>query len=124
WCQHHEAREQVLHAVRRSGRGGGALLRPVRPPAGERVKGVWMAGLKACGYVLLTASLAQAQQMPDPSLIHGKALPAPELPDGTITVRVVRESIGNDIPGQTVSLTASGRTRTASTDAQGRAQFT
>ena len=37
--------------------------------------------------------------MPDPSLIHGKALPAPELPDGTVTVRVVRESIGNDIPG-------------------------
>ena len=78
-------------------------------------------------YVVLLLALAvpaQAQQMPDPSLINGKALPAPELPDGTITVRVVRESIGNDIPNQPVSLTASGRTRTASTDAQGRAQFT
>jgi hypothetical protein len=39
-------------------------------------------------------------------------------------VRVVRESIGNDIPNQAVTLTATGRTRTASTDAQGRAQFT
>ena len=76
------------------------------------------------GIVLAIAAPAMAQQMPDPSLIHGKALPAPELPDGTITVRVVRESIGNDIPNQAVSLTASGRTRTASTDAQGRAQFT
>jgi hypothetical protein len=93
-----------------------------------------LAGLKACSYVkgcshvvlllALTATLAHAQQMPDPSLIHGKALPAPELPDGTITVRVVRESIGNDIPNQPVTLTASGRARTASTDAQGRAQFT
>jgi hypothetical protein len=83
-----------------------------------------VAGLKACSYVLLAASLAQAQQMPDPSLINGKALPAPELPDGTITVRVVRESIGNDIPNQAVTLTATGRTRTATTDAQGRAQFT
>jgi hypothetical protein len=83
-----------------------------------------LAGLKACSYLLLTATLASAQQMPDPSLIHGKALPAPELPDGTITVRVVRESIGNDIPNQPVSLTATGRTRTAQTDAQGRAQFT
>ena len=83
-----------------------------------------LAGLKACSYLLLTATLASAQQMPDPSLIHGKALPAPELPDGTITVRVVRESIGNDIPNQQVSLTATGRTRTAQTDAQGRAQFT
>jgi hypothetical protein len=85
------------------------------------------AGLKACNYVLLLLVLAvsaSAQQMPDPSLIHGKALPAPELPDGTITVRVVRESIGNDVPNQQVSLTASGRTRTAETDAQGRAQFT
>ena len=67
---------------------------------------------------------AAAQQMPDPSLIHGKALPAPELPNGTVTVRVVRESIGNDIAGQAVTLTASGRSRSASTDAQGRAQFT
>jgi hypothetical protein len=94
-----------------------------------------VAGLKACSYVgaacnyvllvLVTAALpAAAQQMPDPSLIHGKALPAPELPDGTITVRVVRESIGNDIPNQPVTLTATGRARTASTDAQGRAQFT
>ena len=85
------------------------------------------AGLKTCSHVVLTLALAAsaaAQQMPDPSLIHGKALPAPELPDGTITVRVVRESIGNDIPGQQVSLTATGRTRTADTDAQGRAQFT
>jgi hypothetical protein len=85
------------------------------------------AALKTCNYVLLVLVLAvsaSAQQMPDPSLIHGKALPAPELPDGTITVRVVRESIGNDIPNQQVSLTASGRTRTAETDAQGRAQFT
>jgi hypothetical protein len=86
-----------------------------------------VAGLKACSHVallILLAAPAIAQQMPDPSLIHGKALPAPELPDGTITVRVVRESIGNDIPNQPVSLTATGRTRTASTDAQGRAQFT
>ena len=70
------------------------------------------------------AASAWAQQMPDPSLINGKALPAPELPDATITVRVVRESIGNDIQGQPVTLTAGGRSRTASTDAQGRAQFT
>jgi hypothetical protein len=85
-----------------------------------------MAGLKACSYVLLLALAvpATAQQMPDPSLIHGKALPAPELPNGTVTVRVVRESIGNNISGQAVTLTATGRTRTASTDDLGRAEFT
>ena len=73
---------------------------------------------------LLTAAPALAQvEMPDPSLIHGRALPAPELPAGTVTVRVVRESIGNDAPGETVRVSIDGKTVTATTDAMGRAQF-
>lgn len=62
--------------------------------------------------------------MPDPSLIHGRAIPASELPAGTVTVRVVREAIGNNISGQRVELTVGGQTRTATTDDQGRAEFT
>mgnify|MGYP006272929553 CR=1 FL=1 len=73
--------------------------------------------------LLLSCGAAHGQQMPDPSLIHGKALPAPELPDGTVTVRVVREAIGNDVPGQRVTAVLGSGTRTAETDAQGRAQF-
>ncbi len=61
--------------------------------------------------------------MPDPSQIHGKALPAPELPNGTVTVRVVRESIGNNIAGQEVRIVIGGMPRTATTDEQGRADF-
>jgi hypothetical protein len=73
---------------------------------------------------LLGAVPAWAQlQMPDPSLIHGRALPAPELPTGTVTVRVVRESIGNDAPGQTVRVALGGKTVDATTDAMGRAEF-
>jgi hypothetical protein len=74
--------------------------------------------------VLMVASAAGAQDMPDPSLIHGRAIPASELPDGVVTVRVVREAIGNNMSGQQVQLTVSGRTRTATTDEQGRAEFT
>ena len=48
------------------------------------------------------------QDMPDPSLIHGRAIPAPELANGTVTVRVVREAIGNNAPGQQVSVTVGG----------------
>lgn len=70
------------------------------------------------------AAPTTAQQMPDPSMIHGKALPGPELADGTVTVRVVRESIGNDLPGQQVRAVVGPVTRTATTDAQGRAEFT
>jgi hypothetical protein len=62
--------------------------------------------------------------MPDPSLIHGRAIPASDMPDGVVTVRVVREAIGNNIAGQQVQLTVSGRARTATTDEQGRAEFT
>ena len=103
----------------------GTWLRTFRsaPVAGLKACSHVRAGLKACSYVVLLIALT-AQQMPDPSLINGKALPAPELPNATITVRVVRESIGNNISGQPVTLTAGGRSRTASTDEQGRAQFT
>lgn len=61
--------------------------------------------------------------MPDPSLIHGKALPAGDLQTGTITVRLVRESIGNNIVGRRVTITTGSVTKTATTDEQGRAEF-
>jgi hypothetical protein len=73
---------------------------------------------------LLIASSAFAQvDMPDPSAIAGTPLPAPELPDRTITVRVVRERMGNNVAGQEVTLTVGGDQRTMKTDEQGRAQF-
>ena len=74
--------------------------------------------------VLGFAGSAAAQiAMPDPSLINGKALPAGDLQTGTITVRVVRESVGNNIVGQPVTVTVNGETRRAVTDEQGRAEF-
>src|SRR4030095_16873874 len=80
--------------------------------------GSWLLG------VVLLCGVSWAQNMPDPSLIHGKAIPAQELADGTVTVRVVREAIGNNITGQDVSLTSEGRTRTVKTYDQGRPAFT
>jgi hypothetical protein len=71
----------------------------------------------------IVAGAAVAQDMPDPSLIHGRAIPAQELADGTVTVRVVREAIGNNVPGQQVRVAVGGTTRSATTDAQGRAEF-
>ncbi len=79
-----------------------------------------MALASLCGGVATGAQVA----MPDPSLMHGKALPAGELAAGTVTVRVVRESVGNNLPGQTVRVTAGSVSRTATTDEQGRAEFT
>jgi len=72
--------------------------------------------------VLAVSAYAQVE-MPDPSAIAGTPLPAPELPDRTVTVRVVRERMGNNIAGQDVTLTVGNDKRTLKTDAQGRAQF-
>jgi len=88
----------------------------------------WTLGVVPCAVCLVLCALGHgvvlAQiAMPDPSLIHGKAIPAPELPNGTVTVRVVREAIGNNITEQEVRVTVGGAVRTARTDEQGRAEF-
>lgn len=77
----------------------------------------------AAALAAFIAAPAAAQDMPDPSLIHGRAIPAPELADGTVTVRVVREAIGNDVAGQEVRITGAGATAAARTDDLGRAEF-
>ena len=71
--------------------------------------------------LLILTGWASAQ--PDPRLMAGQALPAPELPDGTITVRVGRDTIGNDIVGQLVELTVDGTIFSGDTDEEGRAEF-
>ena len=77
-------------------------------------------------FLLLFAAAPVAAQvaMPDPSQIAGRALPAPELPDGTVSVRLVRESLGNNIVGHEVTVAAGDLTRTVKTDETGRAQVT
>ena len=52
----------------------------------------------------LLASPAAAQ-MPDLSQMNGRSLPAPDAPAGSATVRVMRETLGNNVVGQEVTLT-------------------
>jgi hypothetical protein len=73
--------------------------------------------------VFLVTVAVRAQDMPDPSEMHGRALPAGDLPPGTVTVRVVREALGNNLPDQQVRVTVGRTVRTATTDDQGRAEF-
>jgi hypothetical protein len=83
----------------------------------------FLATLAAIGLRLGAAAAAAQINMPDPSQIAGVPLPAPELPPGTVSVRVVRERMGNNVSGQSVTLSVGGARRTAVTDAQGRAEF-
>jgi hypothetical protein len=56
--------------------------------------------------------------------MSGVPLPSPDLPNGTVSVRVVRGGPGNNLQGETVELTVGGRRMPdAKTDANGRAQF-
>jgi hypothetical protein len=81
--------------------------------------------LRNCLVVLLLASPAFAQMAtPDAGAMAGLPLPAADVPDASVTVRVLRERMGNNISGQAVSLRVGTETRSATTDAQGRAQFT
>ncbi len=62
-------------------------------------------------------------QMPDLRQMNGMALPSGELPDGAVSVRVVRQSLGNNVVGVTVRVTGDGVQDEAPTDESGRAIF-
>ncbi|HUU34758.1 MAG TPA: hypothetical protein VMW48_11885, partial [Vicinamibacterales bacterium] len=77
-----------------------------------------------CTLAIVSGRAAAQVAMPDAAQMSGMPLPAGDLPNGTVTVRFVRERMGNNVPGQEVALiTPDGRV-TAVTDAQGRAEFT
>ena len=81
--------------------------------------------LRNCLMLVLLAAPAFAQMAtPDPSAMAGLPLPAGDVPDASVTVRVLRERMGNNISGQAVTLRVGIESRAATTDAQGRAQFT
>ena len=62
-------------------------------------------------------------QMPDPKQMSGIPRPVTDLPDGSISVRVIRGELSNNIPNQPVQLRVGDKVLTAKTDEAGRAQF-
>lgn len=78
--------------------------------------------LVGLGFVLVLAAPALAQ-MPDVSQMSGMPLPTGDLPAGSVSVRVVRGDMSNNVVGQPVELHGAGATRTVSTDDAGRATF-
>jgi hypothetical protein len=73
--------------------------------------------------LVLVAAASSLAQMPDPTSMSGLSMPAPELPDGSVTVRVVKGDISNNLAGITVDLQGGGQARTEKTGADGRATF-
>ena len=71
---------------------------------------------------LLVAAPVSAQ-MPDLRQMNGMALPSGDMPDGSVSVRVVKQALGNNVVGTTVTVTGDGVTDSAPTDEAGRAIF-
>jgi hypothetical protein len=104
--------------VRHGERRGRALLQELRLEAGG---GVIVRRL-ALSVAILSAFVAVASAQPDPRQMSGIPLQVPDLPAGTVTVRVIRGALTNPVSGETVQLTgASGAS--AKTDEAGRATF-
>jgi hypothetical protein len=62
-------------------------------------------------------------QMPDVRQMSGIPRPVDDLPDGSVSVRVIRGDMSHNLAGQPVEMLSGGQTTTVSTDAEGRAQF-
>jgi hypothetical protein len=74
--------------------------------------------------VLALATPAWAQfQMPDPKQMSGIPRPVTDLPEGHISVRLIRGQLSNNIADFPVELHAGGKVLTVKTDENGRADF-
>jgi hypothetical protein len=100
----------MLHLDRRM------VIRPGRLPC---LPLVLMIALSA----LWPATGSAQQGMPDDRPMSGVPLPVGDVPVGTVTVRVIRGSLANIVPGQDVELVVAGAPRASKTNEAGRAEF-
>lgn len=67
---------------------------------------------------------ARAQfAMPDPKQMAGIPRPVTDLPDGTVSVRLIRGQLSNNLPNHAVELEGAGTALKRVTDENGRAEF-
>ena len=83
--------------------------------------GAFRAMAAMCAAVAL--SVPASGQMPDARQMSGIPMPTPEVPAGSLSVRLVRGELTNNIVGHRVELHAGARTEAATTDENGRAVF-
>jgi hypothetical protein len=69
-----------------------------------------------------TSAYAQIQ-MPDPKQMSGIPRPVTDLPNGSLSVRLIRGELSNNLTNHPVELHAGSKVTTINTDENGRAQF-
>src|SRR2546428_8259144 len=94
-------------------------------------RGGWMGrtgwtGLFLCVLCVLCAARQDARaqfQMPDPKEMAGIPRPVDDLPNGAVSVRLIRGALSNNIAKHPVELRVGSKVLTVKTDDNGRAQF-
>ncbi len=81
------------------------------------------AALALAGAVLAFFPPSPVSAQPDPRQMSGIPLPDPQLPPGTVTVRVIRGTLANNVTDHPVEIRAGDIAETVLTDAEGRAEF-
>src|SRR6266849_680882 len=76
------------------------------------------------GVLCVDSAVVRAQfQMPDPKQMAGIPRPVADLPNGAISVRLIRGALSNNIANHPVELRVGSKVLTVKTDESGRAQF-
>src|SRR5690242_10018753 len=100
-----------------------AVIRKALPPVISQCSPWWSFLIIALAIAGTTSLLAQFQ-MPDPKQMAGIPRPVTDLPDASISVRLIRGQLSNNIASHLVELHyANGRVLKVNTDEAGRAQF-
>jgi hypothetical protein len=84
----------------------------------------WATAALVAIIAILGFSSGARAQMPDARQMSGIPRPDPQLATGTVTVRVARGSFANPVVSLTVDLSGGSSPRQATTNAEGRAEFT
>jgi hypothetical protein len=88
-----------------------------------RARAVRVVSSLALGLLLAVLAAPSAAQMPDPRMMSGQVMPSGDLPAGTVTVRLIRQTIMNVVPGVDVELHGAGPVRHEKTGPDGHAVF-
>ena len=70
-----------------------------------------------------SASVSAQFQMPDAKEMSGIPRPAADLPNGTVSVRLIRGDLSNNIPNHPVELHVGSKVITVKTDDTGHSKF-
>src|SRR5260221_14528731 len=91
---------------------------------GRKGRRVRIVTLLVCLLALVGGHASAQFQMPDPKQMAGIPRPVDDLPSGSVSVRLIRGQLSNNIADHPVELHfGNGRVLTAKTDDAGRAQF-